>query len=176
MKTQKITKLTILIDVLKTNYGDYYKKYIGQDFLYSVHEDNTSDSIAYLMEHVRKLNPKDKEYPAYLQHCYAIFNQLQESVKSELEIAKFIYFDLIYENFTDTSNERSFLIRSAINDSDKLDELYSIIKNDKNEKLADVVLGIIDNYKDFEKDSKRKLSNIKSYLKYFNKCFKDLKK
>lgn len=176
MKSPKLTKLNILIDVLKDNHKDYYKKYIGHDFLAHVDEDDNSDTIAYLMEHVRKLKVTDKQYPAYLQHCYAIFNQLQESVKSELEIAKFIYFDLIYENFTDTSNERSFLIRSAINDSDKLDELYSIIKNDKNEKLADVVLGIIDNYKDFEKDSKRKLSNIKSYLKYFNKCFKDLKK
>lgn len=83
------------------------------------------------MEHVRKLKVTDKQYPAYLQHCYAIFNQLQESVKSELEIAKFIYFDLIFENFTDTSNDRSFLIRSAINDFKKIDELYTVIKKDK---------------------------------------------
>lgn len=176
MKSPEVTKLNILIDVLKDKHNDYYEKYIGHDFLAYVNEDDHSDTIAYLMEHVRKLKVTDKQYPAYLQHCYAIFNQLQESVKSELEIAKFIYFDLIFENFTDTSNDRSFLIRSAINDFKKIDELYTVIKKDKKEKLSDVVLGIIDNYKYFEKDRKRKLSDIKSYLKYFNKCFNDLKK
>lgn len=176
MKSPEITTLNILIDVLKDKHNDYYEKYIGHDFLAHVNEDDHFDTISYLMDHVRKLKVTDKQYPAYLQHCYAIFNQLQEAIKLELDIAKFTYFDLIFETFTDKSNERAFLIRSAINDSDKLDEVYLIIKNDKNEKLADVVLGVIDNYKDFEKEMKRKLSNIKSYLKYFNKCFKDLKK
>lgn len=176
MKSPEVKKLNILIDVLKDKYNDYYKKYIGHDFLAYVDEDDTSDTIAYLMEHVRKLEVTDKKYPSYLQHCYAIFNQLQEAVKSELEIAKFTYFDLIYDNFTNTSNERSFLIRTAINDPKKLDELYTVIKKDKKEKLADVLLGVIDNYKDFEKERKHKLSNIKSHSKYFAKCFEDLKK
>lgn len=176
MKSPEVTKLNILIKVLKDKYNDYYKKNIGHDFLEHIDEYEHSDNIAYLMEHVRKLKVTDKQYSVYLQHCYAIFNELQDAVKLELEIAKFTYFDLIYNNFTDTSSDRSVLIRESVNDPKKLDELYVVIQNDKNEKLADVVLGVIDNYKIFEKDSKRKLSNIKSYSKYFSKCFDDLKK
>lgn len=176
MKQPELTKLKILIDVLKDKHNDYYEKYIGHDFLAHVDEDDNSDSIAYLMEHVRKLKVSDKQYPSYLQHCYAIFNQLQGTIRSDLETTKLTYFDLIYQSLTDTSSLRLFLVESSVHQPEKLDELYNVIKQDKNEKFADVILGVIDNCKDFEKDRQRKLSNINLHFKYFNKCFDALKK
>lgn len=176
MKSPKVTKLNILIDVLKDKYNDYYEKHSGHDFLAHAVEDDHSDSIAYLMDHVRKLKVNDKQYPAYLQHCYAIFKELQASVRSDLEIAKLTYSDLIYQSLTDNSSGRLFLVESSIHQPEKLDELYSVIKNDKNEKLSDVILGVIDNYKTFEEDRKRRLSNINSHFNYFSKCFDDSKK
>jgi hypothetical protein len=176
MKSPELTKLKILIDVLKDKHNDYYEKYSGHDFLAHADEDDNSDTISYLMEHVRKLKVTDKKYPAYLQYCYAIFKELQASVRSDLEIAKLTYSDLIYQSLTDNSSDRLFLVESSIHQPEKLDELYSVIKNDTNEKLSDVVLGVIDNYKIFEEDRKRRLSNINSYFNYFSKCFDDLKK
>ena len=91
-------KLEILVDVLKSNYSKYYKKYIGHDFLDSIKEYNNSDNIAYLIEHVKKLNENDEEYPAYLQYCYAIFNELRKEIELELEVTSNNYLEIIYTN------------------------------------------------------------------------------
>lgn len=72
MKSKTQTQLNILIDLLKANYNDYYVKHIEHDFLSNLDEYNNTDSIAYLIDHVRKLNVTDTVYPQYFQYCYSI--------------------------------------------------------------------------------------------------------
>lgn len=174
MKTQKITKLTILIDVLKSNYGDYYEEYIGQDFLYSVHEDNTSDTIAYLMEHIRKLKKKDKEYPSYLKCCYAIFLELQNLVRKELEEADKQYINLIRQHLTTKSSDRLLLLEIAVHDEDKMKQFCKEVKKDKKEFFSDLILAVVKDYDCFQDDKARKIDNLNHYIKDFSKRFEAL--
>ena len=176
MQTQKITKLAILIEVLKDNYGDYYNKYIGHDFLESVFETNASDSISYLMEHVRKLKKKDKEYPSYLKHCYAIFLELQHLVRNELVVADQLYVTLIHQHLMTKTVDRHLLLDIAIHDEEKMKKFCKEVKNDKKEIFSEVIINVVKNYDDFKEDKAKKLDNLNHYVNYFSKSFDDLMK
>lgn len=176
MKNEKITKLTILIDVLKDNYGDYYNEYIGQDFLGSVHEDNASDSISYLMEHIRKLNKKDKEYARYLKHCYAIFLELQNLVRNELAEADKQYIKLIQNHLTTKSADRLLLLDIAIHDEDKMKKFCKEVKNYKKEFFSELILNVVKDYDNFKDDKARQIDSLNHYIKYFSKSFDALTK
>lgn len=176
MQPQKITTLKILIDVLKDNYGDYYNKYIGHDFLDSVLKDDISDSIAYLMEHVRKLKKKDKEYSSYLKHCYAIFLELQHLVRNELVDADKVYVKLLHQQLMTKSVDRHLLLDIAIHDEDKMKNFCKEVKNDKQEFFSEVIINVIKEYECFKDDKTRKLDNLNHYSNYFIKSFDDLMK
>lgn len=165
MKSPEVTKLNILINVLKDKYNDYYVKHIGYDFLANIHIYNHTDNISYLMEHVSNLDVTDTVYPQYFQYCYAIFLELQNLVRLELAETQKNYIDLILSNITFRKSELSFLLQLAINDPVKMEELYTELKNDTTQWLYDVVLNLIDSYKDFNIEKQRKLSNIHSYSK-----------
>ncbi len=165
MKSKTQTQLNILIDLLKANYNDYYVKHIEHDFLSNLDEYNNTDSIAYLIDHVRKLNVTDTVYPQYFQYCYSIFVELQRLVRLELEETKKNYIDLIFRNITYRKSELSLLLELGINDPIKMEELYTELKNDTTQWLYDVVLSLIDSYKHFNIEKTRKLSNINSYSK-----------
>lgn len=174
MKSKEQTRLNILIGVLKDNYSNYYEKHIGHDFLHYLDEYDHSDSIAYLMEHVRKLNPKDKKYSDYLKHCYAIFLELQHLVKTELEDADKHHVQLIKRSFTTKSVDRLMLLELAINDPSSMDKLCKEVKKDKKEFLSEVIIHLVDSYKDFKDDKSRRMGNINHYTNYFAKCFDEL--
>ena len=154
-------KLEILVDVLKSNYSKYYKKYIGHDFLDSIKEYNNSDNIAYLIEHVKKLNENDEEYPVYLQYCYAIFNELRKEVELELEVTTNNYLEIIYTNIDIQGSdiENAVLIGLFANPNN----LYNL----KKEQYSEVVIKLIEKYKIFEGEKVVKLSLINKYSDYF---------
>jgi hypothetical protein len=174
MKSKELTKLNILIDVLNANHREYYTKHIGHDFLYALDDYENSDSIVYLMDHIRNLNPKDKEYADYLKHCYVIFMELQRLVRSELEEAGNNYISLIEKSFTTKSAERGLLFDLAFLDSAKMDEFCKEVRQDKKEMLSSVILNIVEEFKHFKDDKSRKLANINSHHSDFMKRFNDL--
>lgn len=174
MKSKELTRLSILIDVLNTNYSEYYSNYIGHDFLYSLHTYENSDSITYLMEHVRKLKPTDKEYPDYLKHCYAIYLELQHLVRVELEEAEQNHIQLIKRSFTTNSVDRLMFLDLAVNDPSSMDKLCEDVKKDKKEFLSSVIINLVESYKLFKKEKSRKLDSINYFTNYFAKCFNDL--
>jgi hypothetical protein len=174
MKSKELTKLNILVAVLKNNYSDYYEKHIGHDFLDDLDVHKNSDSISYLMEHVRKLKPTDKEYSDYLKHCYAIFLELQHLVKVELEEAEQNHIQLIKRSFTTKSVDRLMLLDLAVNDPFSMDKFCEDVKKDKKEFLSSVIINLVESYKLFKKEKTRKLDRINYFTNYFAKCFNDL--
>lgn len=175
MKSKEQTKLNILIDVLNDSYREYYTKHIGHDFLNCLDDYENSDSISYLMEHISKLNKKDKQYPSYLKHCYVIYLELQHLVRTELDEVDQNFIQLIKRSFTTQSTDRLLQFEIAIYDPAKMDEFCKEIKKDKKEFLSEVILNIVKEYKNFKEDKIRKLSHLNSYASYFSKSFDDLK-
>lgn len=165
MKSNEKSRLDILVDGLKSQHNDYYVKHIGYDFLANLHIYNHTDNISYLMEHVSNLDVTDTVYPQYFQYCYTIFTELQNLVRLELAETQKNYIDLILSNITFRKGELSLLLQLAVNDPVKMEELYTEIKNDTTQWLYDVVLNLIDSYKDFNIEKERKLSHIHSHLK-----------
>lgn len=164
MKSKEVTKLDILINVLKDKYNDYYEKNIGHDFLANIDECDRFDTISYLIGHIKKLKVTDKQYASYLQHCYAIFAELQYLVRLELKATEENYVDLISRSFTYRKSELSLLLTLGINDPIKIDELYQEIQQDHTEWLSDVILNLIDSYKEFGTEKASKLSIINTHL------------
>jgi len=162
-----MTKLTILINVLKDNFHDYYKKQIDCDFLSYFNENDPFDNIAYLMEHVRKLKVNDTIYSSYLQHCYAIYEELKSLVILELKERQKNYIDLISGKFTHQSKDLSLLLQLGINDSSKIDELYNIVNNDNQQLFTSIILNLIVSFKNFEVEKNSKISKFNQYTKAF---------
>jgi hypothetical protein len=170
------TILNILVDVLASNYSEYYNRYSNHDFLSCLDDHTNSDNMAYLMEHVRKLNKKDPEYLGYLKHCYAIHIELHSLIRMALEEEDQHYIQLIRRSFMIRSIERLHLLDLAVHDSESMDKLCKEVKNDPKEFLSEVVLNIVENYKDFKKEKNRKITNLNAYSDFFLDSFNDLSK